>query len=48
MTEPEKTPSTPELLAEMTGRPKEDFEYDGEIPSLNEQEMIEADEYYDD
>ena len=27
---------TEEILAELTGRPVEDFEYDGEIPELDE------------
>jgi hypothetical protein len=48
MTDSEENTSTPELLAELTGRPKEDFEYDGEIPDFSEQEMINADEYYND
>ena len=30
--------STPEILADLTGEPVEDFEYDGEIPAVDEQE----------
>jgi len=29
-----------EVLAEMTGRPVEAFEYDGEIPDASEQEWV--------
>lgn len=36
-----------EVLAEMTGRPKEDFEYDGELLDPEDLETIPAEEFYD-
>ena len=36
--EPEKTAA--EILAEQTGRPVEEFEYDGEIPDPEDQEWV--------
>lgn len=32
--------SVAEMLADMTGRPKEVFEYDGPIPDFDEQEIV--------
>ena len=33
-----------EILAEMTGRPREDFQYDGEIPDAEDLEWERVDE----
>lgn len=41
-TEDERSPA--EYLAEQTGRPVEEFEYDGEIPDFDEQEIIYLDD----
>ena len=40
-TDADRSPA--EELAEQTGRPVEEFEYDGEIPDLEEQEIIRLD-----
>lgn len=42
--EKQKQKSGPEALAEETGEPKSKFEYDGEVPDAEEQELEPIDE----
>lgn len=39
--------SVAERLAEETGRPVEEYEYDGPVPDLDELETVDAEEVYD-
>lgn len=39
MTMTDDEPTAKEALARLTGRPIEDFEYDGEIPDFADQEV---------
>jgi len=40
----DRNKSTPEILADLTGEPVENFEYDGEIPDPAEQEWEDIDD----
>lgn len=39
--------SVAEQLAEETGRPVEEYEYDGPVPDLEELETVDPEEVYD-
>lgn len=43
-----KNKSTAEILSKRTNRDREDFEYNGDIPDIEELTMVDAEEFYGD